>query len=706
MTLFLPIQLAALYSLPPLLIFTIVFVGVMTVIAVGIMAMDQTSHRGRPRTMRPTLDFPLDGSLKGRAAGRRIEARETSRATALADARGAAARNDNPDDQVVYIQTPEKVWLPAGSLSFRFRVSRDARKTDTERVAVRLIDSPAVRVDLYGASLIVSIPSATERPTDRGLPHVEFNYFSREKWYGLVIVWDSTEGVMDVYLNGVFTKRMSFAPWLLRASSGPLLLGGRARDLRVSIDSVLVYPGAMTENQVVVFAKNQEIGRLAGEGEMDFSAPLALSEYGGYIVTEAAFRREFEFCVEESLFGGSRRIAFPRDLPWVVEGGARVWTQDGKLFIENAELPELEESDWGEDAGAQGDDAGETPEDEATATGAADATQNAETKTEEEGGEAEDAPPKMGHSLKSAAQASAEREAARKDEESAAPSRGEADDAGKAAPSKTPPPEEERSEQTERTAAEKAAPDAESNSEEAGKPDTPLEALTRTGRREDGPEVGAEQSETPPSAEDAEPGDATAKETAESEEAPAASGSSAPPAPPGNAVLWSTRMQASNTLIEIEFSPRDANEGEIAVLFAMADAERGSVFEFGLQRRGGRFERYVKGQLHGYAAVVWSAGKGKDNPRQSVLYQAPTGVKIATGVDRIAGHGEGPHLIRILKTTDEIRVESRGRTALLYRHDVARLGPLMGRGHIGVWQSSRCGRVAYSRLRVWQLKRK
>ena len=173
-------------------------------------------------------------------------------------------------------------------------------------------------------------------------------------------------------------------------------------------------------------------------------------------------------------------------------------------------------------------------------------------------------------------------------------------------------------------------------------------------------------------------------------------------------VLWNTRPFPENFLLEFEMSPLDSRKGLTIVFFATRNREGGSLFDPGVPRRAGNFKTYHTGALTGYHVSYWAC-----NPFDGGILRRSANLRknygffmVASGIDRIAGLGAGPHRVRILKVGAMVRVEANGKLSLAFDDDGKTYGPIHKDGWIGLRQMGSAHRVKYTKFAVWRVDRK
>ncbi len=170
----------------------------------------------------------------------------------------------------------------------------------------------------------------------------------------------------------------------------------------------------------------------------------------------------------------------------------------------------------------------------------------------------------------------------------------------------------------------------------------------------------------------------------------------------GHLVFWNTRKFPANLLLEFKVSPNDSNSG-LNIVFLGATARDGrGIFGLGQQKRDGVFKRYHTGSLNAYHTSYW-ATQGPGNPRGTAHIRKNHGFHlVAVGKDFIAGHGPGPHRVRILKINGRIQVEVNGKLAVQWKDDGRAFGPVLNEGFIGLRQMAHTRECSYQVFKVWE----
>ena len=174
---------------------------------------------------------------------------------------------------------------------------------------------------------------------------------------------------------------------------------------------------------------------------------------------------------------------------------------------------------------------------------------------------------------------------------------------------------------------------------------------------------------------------------------------------PSHLVLWNTRPFPESFLLEFGISPMNSRIGLTIVFFASRSVKGGSPFDLDVPKRSGVFRNYHSGALNGYHVSYWAC-----NPRDGGILRRTTNLRKnagffmpACGIDRVAGMGPGPHRVRLLKAGNKIRLETRGRLALVFDDDGATYGSVWKDGWIGLRQMGHTRRVAYTHFKVWKV---
>jgi hypothetical protein len=178
---------------------------------------------------------------------------------------------------------------------------------------------------------------------------------------------------------------------------------------------------------------------------------------------------------------------------------------------------------------------------------------------------------------------------------------------------------------------------------------------------------------------------------------------------PYHLVFWNTREFPRDFLLEFGISPSNPNVGLTIVFFATRNLEGGSPFDLNAPRRAGVFKNYHSGFLNGYHTSYFAT-----NPFDGGILRRTTNLRKnkgffmpAAGIDRIGGAGPGPHKVRLLKVGGKVRLETAGRTALLYDDDGETYGPVWAHsGWIGLRQMGHTRQVSYTHFKVWEVEPK
>lgn len=161
-------------------------------------------------------------------------------------------------------------------------------------------------------------------------------------------------------------------------------------------------------------------------------------------------------------------------------------------------------------------------------------------------------------------------------------------------------------------------------------------------------------------------------------------------------VLWHHREYPADLLIEYDFWPHDSSMGLHILFFATRPHQGKTIFDLGLPFRDGEFPAYHSGELDGYQVSMWSTDRFRKIRRTSNLRKNAGFSLVACGDDLIAGHGPGPHRIRLLKVGGLIQLETNGKQCVKFVDDGLSLGPILGSGAIGLRLMQHSGRAAFS----------
>lgn len=162
-------------------------------------------------------------------------------------------------------------------------------------------------------------------------------------------------------------------------------------------------------------------------------------------------------------------------------------------------------------------------------------------------------------------------------------------------------------------------------------------------------------------------------------------------------VLWNKRTFPANFLLEFDMSPIDPKEGLAIIFFCAKGFEGEDVFALNQPYRNGEFKRYNRGEFNCYHTSYW-AGRGYSNLRKN-----PGAKIVASGKDNVIVSEPGEKVrVRLLKVGGQIRVESGGRQALIWKDEEN----IYGSGNIGLRNMGHSNIVSYGYFKVWEVKTK
>lgn len=300
------------------------------------------------------MRLPLDGSVEGRAGDRKITARLGPLAEFVESVEGQGVEPGATGPAVV-VSVPDALWKPQGTLMFRMRPSRMLRGGE-EGLQINLLECPIFELTLDQTETHIRLRadlkhdgtmSHTQTLDRFALGKVEWSHLKANKWYHVAITWDSNfpENRLELFLNGALQQEMRpgrawWYPWNLPDGlSGDLTIGGSggegARQVRVAVDSIGLYPVFMNAAEVGVVLQDQPNFALTNEGRWDHDGELDLNGYRLTPIYETEFEKPLNWIVEDELFEGDRRTRRPEGKDWVLEGGGKAWTQGGRLVVLN-----------------------------------------------------------------------------------------------------------------------------------------------------------------------------------------------------------------------------------------------------------------------------------------------------------------------------------------------------------------------------------
>lgn len=172
----------------------------------------------------------------------------------------------------------------------------------------------------------------------------------------------------------------------------------------------------------------------------------------------------------------------------------------------------------------------------------------------------------------------------------------------------------------------------------------------------------------------------------------------------GHLVLWSPWELPETFLLEYDFTPENPTRGLHIIFWNARARDGGSIFdlESGLGFRGGVFSEYTWGRVDSYHASVFATDD--DTPRKVANLRKNSGfVLVACGEDAIAGFGEGPHRVRLLKEGNRMEIEANGRKVMVFDDEGRANGPAYHGGAFGFRIMSHTGMAKIENIRLFQL---
>lgn len=154
---------------------------------------------------------------------------------------------------------------------------------------------------------------------------------------------------------------------------------------------------------------------------------------------------------------------------------------------------------------------------------------------------------------------------------------------------------------------------------------------------------------------------------------------------PSHLVLWLNRRLPDRTLVDYEIEVEDPDRGLHILFFAASGPDGGSIFQPGLSRRNADFGKYIRnpGEFLSYHISPWAAPYDLVR-RSSNLRRNGRFTLLASGDDRIATGGAGPHRIRLLKDGSRIVAEVNGTKILDYTERDEFFGGPLSDGYLGL----------------------
>lgn len=154
---------------------------------------------------------------------------------------------------------------------------------------------------------------------------------------------------------------------------------------------------------------------------------------------------------------------------------------------------------------------------------------------------------------------------------------------------------------------------------------------------------------------------------------------------PSHLVLWLNRRLPDRILVDYEIEVEDPHRGLHILFFAATGPDGGSIFQPGLSRRNADFGKYIRnpGEFLSYHISPWAAPYDLVR-RSSNLRRNGRFTLLASGDDRIATGGAGPHRIRLLKDGSRIVAEVNGTKIIDYTEKDEFFGGPLADGYLGL----------------------
>lgn len=299
----------------------------------------------------PAVEFTFDNTLDGRVAD------QTATATMHADARFVPAVEGHGIEPTgnapaVTIPIPDALWQPKGTLEFRFRPSRELRYRSDEPISTVLARCPMFEMtltennQLTQLNLCMAHDGSLDEDEAKALAtgNIFWAFLRADQWYHFALTWDASRGELDVYLNGSIQEELRLLrrrpAWPTPSNpSGDLELGGvlgagTKDEARLAIDSVMLWPDCLSEQDVAARLNDRPNFALQGEGRWDFPGSLDLSPYQLTTIYEADFSQPLNVIHEDDLFDGDQRVRDPKGYEWVLEGTGTARVENDTCIVE------------------------------------------------------------------------------------------------------------------------------------------------------------------------------------------------------------------------------------------------------------------------------------------------------------------------------------------------------------------------------------
>jgi len=166
-------------------------------------------------------------------------------------------------------------------------------------------------------------------------------------------------------------------------------------------------------------------------------------------------------------------------------------------------------------------------------------------------------------------------------------------------------------------------------------------------------------------------------------------------------VVWNSHVFPADFLLEFDVNHCSSTNGLTIVFFSATGRSGEDMFDLSLPPRRGDYKAYHSGALANYSDAYWSRNTEEESASNR-LRKNPGFKQLASGESLTTGSSDATRHIRLLKVGGHIEAEVDGRVVLRYDDTASPLGA----GRIGLRSMAGVTQVAYSRFRVWEVKRK
>jgi hypothetical protein len=166
-------------------------------------------------------------------------------------------------------------------------------------------------------------------------------------------------------------------------------------------------------------------------------------------------------------------------------------------------------------------------------------------------------------------------------------------------------------------------------------------------------------------------------------------------------VCWLKREMPADFLLEFAVCPQNRKQGLNIVFFNTRGAGGQEIFAPSLAPRNGYFAQYHSGDLNGYHASYWAAGRGTAHIRKNQGFHL-----VSVGEDLVTAAPQGKfQTVQIYQRGGRIRLMVDGGVSVAWDDDGKAYGPVWNHsGWIGLRQMAHTVRCEYGYVKVFRLR--